>query len=445
MSKAKTNNKKKNKNTANKSTRSKRPRSNKAKVDNTAIAKQAIADKDCAFCPVFNSCGACQLLDVPYKTQCIQKQEWLETLFEDEFNYDTEVLPFMDMPDPFFYRNKVASPFVYDTHSKPKKGGKRAILTGMYAAHSHRLVDSSQCLLENKHAKQVVVAVKRLMSKYGIEPYNEDAGRGFMRHVIVRVGHNTDEVLVTLITNEKQFTGAKNFSRELVKACPFITTIVQNVNTRQTKVLLGDEGEKTLYGSGFILDDLCGLSFRISSHSFYQINAIQTESLYRQAIKLAGLSGSETVVDAYCGTGTIGLVAAEGLPEFSDSHAKKVIGFDCVSSAISDARSNAKHNGINNAEFIVGDAGSCMQRLASQYDSIDVVLMDPPRAGSDEKFLSNLVKLSPKTVVYISCNPQTQVRDIHYLQDRGYRLVKLQGVDMFPHTKHVESIAVLDR
>ena len=253
----------------------------------------------------------------------------------------------------------------------------------------------------------------------------------------MRVGHTSGEVLVTLVTNGAEFPASRAFCRELVKRCPFITTVVQNVNTRQTNVILG-EREQRLYGPGFILDKLCGLSFRISSQSFYQVNAVQTEVLYNAAIDLAALSGGERAIDAYCGTGTIGLVAAA-------RGAGEVVGVDSVESAIRDARQNARHNGVENARFVAADAGEFMRRLAADGERADVVLMDPPRAGSSEEFIDALAELAPERVVYISCNPETQVRDCRLLRDRGYAVRIVQPVDMFPHTDHVETVALLAR
>ena len=222
-----------------------------------------------------------------------------------------------------------------------------------------------------------------------------------------------------------------------MRRCPRITSVVQNVNERQTNVILG-EREQTLYGPGFILDKLCGLSFRISSQSFYQVNAVQTEVLYERAIDLAGFTGSETAIDAYCGTGTIGLVAAK-------RGARQVIGVDTVASAVRDARENAKHNGVENARFAVGDAGAFMRERAAAGDAVDVLLMDPPRAGSSEEFLAAAVTLAPRRIVYISCNPTTQVRDLAFLRQHGYAVRTVQPVDMFPHTDHIETIALVER
>lgn len=413
-------------------------------------------------CPHARECGACQHVNESYADQLARKDERMAQLFA-EFE-GVEVRSILGMEHPYYYRNKVISPYAPGrriaadgdgrTH---RKSGRRAasdrgrgagsrrradgpryeILCGMYAAGTHRIVATDECLVENELAKRVVLTIRQLMPKFGIQPYNEDTGTGFLRHAVVRVGHTSGEVLVTLVTNGREFPASRAFCRELVKRCPFITTVVQNVNERQTNVILG-EREQRLYGPGFILDRLCGLSFRISSQSFYQVNAVQTEVLYNTAIELARFGGTERVVDAYCGTGTIGLVAAS-------RGASEVIGIDSVESAIADARQNARHNGIENARFIAADAGDMMRRLAADGERIDVVLMDPPRAGSSEAFLDALAQLAPKRVAYISCNPQTQVRDCLHLRKRGYTLAAVQPVDMFPHTDHVETVALLTR
>lgn len=433
-------------------------------------------------CPVEDRCGACQLLHVPYERQLAGKQASIAELFDDVADEATVMHAIAGMAEPFYYRNKVVSPYAPGKRIKQKPAGGNGhsgnrpkptradrhaptheILCGMYAAGTHRIVPTDSCLIENRVAKKIILAIRDLMPAFRIEPYREDTNTGFLRHAVVRVGHTTGEVLVTLVTNGRQFPGSKAWVRELTRRCPEITSIVQNVNTRQTNVILGTS-EIRLYGPGFILDKLCGLSFRISSQSFYQVNSSQTEVLYRRAIELAQLTGRETVIDAYCGTGTIGLAAAQGLGD--GERAAKVIGVDEVAASIRDARENAKHNGIDNAEFVADDAGAFMRRLAadtgaavgkpssdadaptdreltgSTTDPVDVVLMDPPRSGATEDFLEALVALSPRRVVYISCNPQTQVRDVAYLAERGYSIETIQPVDMFPHTEHVENIVV---
>lgn len=425
-----------------------------------------------SLCPAERLCGACQLLSVPYERQLAEKQARMEDLFEGLLSPEAKVMGILGMENPFHYRNKVISPYApgrklpSKAPSRPdaKEGGRegkarsrkaparREILCGMYAQGTHRIVATDECLLENRTAKKIVLAIRDLMPRFRIEPYDEDAQTGFLRHAVVRVGHESGEVLVTLVTNGRMFPGGKNFVRELVRRCPEITTVVQNVNTRNTNVVLGDEAEHTLYGPGFILDRLCGLSFRISSRSFYQVNSVQTEVLYRAAIQLAGLTGEETVLDAYCGTGTIGLVAARGLPEpgsvaadgARSPGAARVIGVDNVVSAIADAKSNAAHNKVDNAEFHAQDAGEFMRELALRDERVDVLLMDPPRAGASEEFLRAVADLRPRRTVYVSCNPKTQARDAAWLAQHGFEITAMQPVDMFPHTEHVENICVFE-
>lgn len=402
-------------------------------------------------CPIARECGACSAIDVPYDQQLTRKQRIVADLFYDIAGSDSSLPPIVGMEDPFRYRNKIASPFASGRPAKPRgesKGKKvpprREILCGMYAAGTHRIIPVQSCPVEHPSGRRIVNAVRAVMQRYGVEPYDEDAGTGFMRHCVVRVGHESGEVLVTLVTNGREFPGGRNFARELVKRCPEITTVVQNVNARATNAILGTE-EHTLFGPGFILDTLCGLSFRISSHSFYQVNGMQTEVLYRIAIEEAHMGGAGganrpiTVMDAYCGTGTIGLVAA------ASAENVQVIGVDNVESAIRDARQNAAHNGIGNAEFVIDDAGAFMRRYADEGRSLDVLLMDPPRAGSSPEFLEAACALKPQRIVYISCDPETQARDAKYLRKRGYHLDSLRLVDMFPHTDHVETVVLMSR
>lgn len=396
----------------------------------------------CALCPAFGRCGGCSRLDVPYEDQLSAKEQQVAALFEGIAPADA-LLPILGMNDPFHYRNKVISPYA------PAKGAKRKrkdakltradILTGMYETGTHRLIPTDTCAIENETAKKVTLAIRDIMARWNMEPYNEDTGAGFVRHAVVRVGHKSGEVLVTVVTNGEEFPASKAFCRELARRVPEVTTIVQNVNTRQTNVILGDK-ERVLFGPGFILDTLCGLTFRISSQSFYQVNAAQTEVLYDEAIRLANLTGVETVIDAYCGTGTIGLVAAS-------RGAARVIGVDSVEAAIRDAANNARHNGVENAEFVAQDATAFMKELTASEERPQplVLLMDPPRAGSTPEFLAGAAALAPERIVYISCNPATQARDVRQLVKSGYEVRAIRPVDMFPHTDHVESIVMLER
>ena len=420
------------------------------------------AKGSCALCPVFGRCGGCSQLDVPYARQLATKERQVRALFAD-LAAPEALLPILGMDDPFHYRNKVASPYApakgrsakgsgrgkaarAPRSGKPAKGKGREgglsradILTGMYETGTHRLIPTDACAIENETAKRVTLAIRDIMARWNMEPYDEDAGTGFVRHAVVRVGHTSGEVLVTVVTNGDQFPASKAFCRELARRVPEVTTVVQNVNTRQTNVILGDE-ERVLYGPGFILDTLCGLTFRISSQSLYQVNATQTEVLYDEAIRMANLTGVETVIDAYCGTGTIGLVAAS-------RGAARVIGVDSVEAAIRDAANNARHNGVENAEFVAQDATAFMKELAASEERPQplVLLMDPPRAGSTPEFLAGAAALAPERIVYISCNPATQARDVRQLVKSGYEVRAIRPVDMFPHTDHVESIVMLER
>lgn len=384
-------------------------------------------------CPAFGTCGGCTALDVPYAEQLARKQVALKELFQDVAPADAFLDP-LGMEEPYGYRSKVISPFV---RSKARGAPQDRILTGMYALGTHRVIPVERCVVEHPLGQRVVRAIRQIMARHGMEPYDEDTSTGFMRHVVIRLGHESGEVLVTLVTNGREFPHARSFCKELRAKVPEITSIVQNVNLRQTNVILGEE-EKTLYGPGFILDTLCGLSFRISSRSFYQTNATMTSILYTTAIGLAEVRG-KAVIDAYCGTGTLGLVCAK-------AGAARVIGVDNVRDAIADARLNAKHNAIENAEFYTEDATTFMEASAARRDFADdelVILLDPPRAGSTPEFVRAACSLEPKRIIYISCNPKTQRRDVDEFRACGYGIEAIVAVDMFPHTNHMESIVAL--
>lgn len=415
----------------------------------------------CYTCEVSDRCGGCAYLSVPYEEQLELKRRAVEGLFSD-IAPGVRVKPVSGMETPLHYRNKVTSPFAPAHSSKgvkrkaPDARGKRKgkdsrargrrVLCGMYAKGTHDIVPTDDCLIENETGKAVVLAVRDLMQKWDIAPYDEDSGTGFMRHAIVRAARSSGEVLVTLVANSEDFPNSKSFARELKKRVPEITSIVHNINLRKTNVVLG-ERERVLFGPGFILDNICGLSVRISSQSFYQVNSVQTDVLYSRAIDMAELTGKETVLDAYCGAGVIGLVAAK-------RGAARVIGVECVGSAVEDAMQNAKHNGISNASFAVADATDFMMEaaagerpeLAGCAGGEDLVLMmDPPRAGATEEFLHAASRLRPSRIVYISCDPKTQARDVRYLVAHGYEVREIQPVDMFPHTDHIENIVSLAR
>ena len=271
------------------------------------------------------------------------------------------------------------------------------------------------------------------MKKMRIKPYDEDTREGIIRHILIRSGYYSHQIMVTLVTNVDSFPGRNNFVKELHKECPEITTIVQNVNHRDTNVILGEK-ENILMGKGFIEDSLLGVRFQISSKSFYQVNPVQTEKLYSEAIKKAELTGSEKILDAYCGIGTIGLIASK--------HAKEVTSVEIVEDAIRDAKKNARLNNITNVNFFVGDASDFIVNEANNKKQYDVIFIDPPRKGSDERFLTSVKKLLPKRVVYVSCDPATLARDVKFLSDK-YEVKSVTPVDMFPHTFHVECVTLL--
>ena len=375
-------------------------------------------------CPHSKKCGGCQLQNLDYKEQLAHKERTCIRLL-GKF---CRVEPIIGMENPYHYRNKVQAAF----------GTTRAgrIISGIYQSSTHNIVAVDSCMTEDETADRIIVDIRRLLRDFKMTTYNEVTGRGFLRHVLVKRGFQTNEVMVVLVTGTPIFPARNNFTRALLKLHPEITTIIQNVNDRYTSMLLG-QNEKTLYGPGYITDILCGLRFRISAKSFYQINPVQTEVLYGKAMEFAGLTGKETVIDAYCGIGTIGMVAAK--------NAGQVLGVEVNRDAVRDARENTKLNRIKNIRFVCADAGDFMVDMANAGESCDVLLMDPPRAGSDTAFLSCALTLAPRRIVYVSCNPETLARDLNFLTKRGYRAEKIQPVDMFPHTDHVETVAVLTR
>lgn len=401
-------------------------------------------------CAAVGKCGGCQYIDMPYDQQLKKKQRTVEQLLK---GYG-KVEAIIGMEQPEHYRNKVHAVFDF------QKG--KGIVSGIYREGTHTVVPVDGCLLEDRKADEIIVSVRELAKSFKYKTYDEDTGYGLLRHVLVRVGHTTGQIMVVLVLSSPILPSRKNFVNALCKLHPEIATIILNVNNKKTSMVLGEK-EQVIYGKGYIEDELCGRTFRISSRSFYQVNAVQTEQLYHKAIAYADLSGQETVVDAYCGIGTIGLAAAE--------HVKKVIGVELNQTAVRDAVTNAKINGIRNADFYHNDAGRFMIQLADAGEKADVVFMDPPRSGSTPEFMDALCRLGPEKIVYISCNPETLARDLAYLTDRDngsgpgmaagssagqrraygkkddrragggrYRVTGITPVDMFPYTDHVEVI-----
>ncbi len=375
-------------------------------------------------CPQSKKCGGCQMQNKTYEDQLRWKEINVSRLLEKYHR----VSPIIGMDNPTHYRNKVQAAFGMT------KGGK--IISGVYQSGTHSIVCVDECMLEDKKADEIIVTIRKLLPSFKLPAYSERSEMGFLRHVLIRRGFASGEIMVVLVTATPVFPSKNNFVKALLKLHPEITTIVQNINPAKTSLVLG-KNQKVLYGKGTIEDTLCGKKFRISPASFYQINPMQTQVLYTKALELAGFSGSETIVDAYCGIGTIGIIASGSV--------KRVIGVELNPAAVRDAKANSALNGIKNTEFYCADAGEFMKGMASEGERVDAVILDPPRAGSDEKFLSSLVKLSPQKTVYISCNPETLERDLAYLTVHGYRVTAVQPVDMFPFTHHIEVITILEK
>ena len=379
-----------------------------------------------SICPVHKKCGGCQLQNMSYPEQLAFKQNKVDRYLK-KFK---KPLPIIGMDDPYHYRNKVQAAFYTNRNGK--------IISGVYQSGSHNVVGIDSCQIEDRTADKIIVAVRRLMPSFKMTTYNEDTHKGFLRHILVKRGFATNQVMLVLVTGSPMFPSKNNFVKAIRKQFPEITTVVQNINPYDTNLVLGKK-QNILYGKGYIEDELCGCRFKISPKSFYQINPVQTEVLYGKAIEYANLKGNETVLDTYCGIGTIGIIAAK-------RGAGRVIGVELNGDAVRDAIDNAKANGLKNIRFYKGDAGAFMREASTEDERPDAVFMDPPRAGSSKVFLDSLISMSPKTVVYVSCNPETLARDLKYLtENSSYTVRKIQPVDMFPHTSHIETVVLLSR
>ena len=377
-----------------------------------------------SLCPVEKHCGGCQMLDMEYTEQLKRKQKVVEELFRGI----CPVKPIIGMKNPFHYRNKVHAVFDRD-----KRGN---IISGIYQENSHDVIPVETCLIEDKKADEIIGTIRGMLKSFKIRTYDEDTGYGLLRHVLIRRAFSTNEIMVVLVTASPVFPSKNNFVKALREKHPEITTIIQNINGRGTSMVLGNK-ENVLYGKGYIVDELCGCKFRISSKSFYQINPVQTEVLYGKALELAGLKGQEVVIDAYCGIGTIGIIASR--------QAGQVIGVELNQDAVKDAVNNAKMNEIDNIRFYCNDAGRFLVNMAERGDKADVVIMDPPRSGSTEEFMDSIAKLGAGKVVYVSCNPETLARDVRYMKKLGYAAEGVWPVDMFPATVHTETVVLLSK
>ncbi len=397
--------------------------SNENQKNNTASRHQKEEIKNGA-CPYLRECGGCNILRQSYQVHLAEKQKDVEKLIKKY----CKVEPIIRMENPEHYRHKVHAVFDHDRKGNP--------VSGVYEEGTHRVIPVEKCLIHNQKADAIIATIRGMLKSFKILTYDEDTGYGLLRHVMIRTGYHSGEIMVVLVLASPILPSKNNFVKALRREHPEITTVVVNVNDKKTSMVLGDK-EQVIYGKGFIEDTLCGKTFRISPKSFYQVNPQQTEILYNKAIELAALDGTETVADAYCGTGTIGLIAS--------GHAKKVIGVELNKDAVRDAVTNAKRNNAANIEFYNNDAGVFLSQMASVGEKVDVILMDPPRTGSTTQFLDAVAVMKPGKVVYISCNPVTLERDLEYLTKKGYKAQVAVPVDMFPWTGHVESIVLLQK
>ena len=373
-------------------------------------------------CRCFKRCGGCQL-DEPYKEQLARKQAKAERLLS---RY-CKVEPIIGMKEPYNYRAKVQNVYALS---------RGRIISGVYQSSDRRMVTIEDCMLENKRAQRIVKAFKGIMKQLKLTPYDMLSGRGVVRHTLIRISETTGEIMLVIVTNGAMLPAKKNLVSALRRACPEITTVVQNICTDSLPLTLGSRSV-TLYGKGCIEDELCGCRFILSPGSFYQVNPKQTEILYNTAVNAAGIEQGTKVIDAYCGTGTIGLICA--------SRGAEVIGCELEPRAVKDAQRNAKLNGIESAKFFNADAGSFMTEAAKEGYQCGVLIMDPPRAGASREFITAAGVLSPERIVYVSCGIESLARDLSLFRKEGYRTRLIQPVDMFPHTMGIECCCLLEK
>ncbi|MBV7271615.1 23S rRNA (uracil(1939)-C(5))-methyltransferase RlmD [Clostridiaceae bacterium UIB06] len=388
-------------------------------------------------CSIYKRCGGCQLQHYSYKEQLKFKRERVKACMErigklkvvgiDSNEKDNAVVVHdtIGMDNPYRYRNKVQLPV--------GKNGKDVTI-GFYAARSHEIIHMDTCNIQDEIADEVVKLIKAWSEKYAIEPYNEEAHQGIIRHVMIRKAFKTGETMVVLVTKNLNIPHVDKLVRTITENIAGIKSIIQNINDKRTNVILGQQC-KTLWGEDTISDYIGDFKFNISALSFFQVNPIQTETLYSKALEYADLTGNETVFDAYCGTGTISL--------FLSQRAKKVYGVEIIPEAIENAIENAKQNNVNNVEFIVGQSEKVIPKLIEKGVKADVVVVDPPRKGCESILLEAIAKMGPERVVYVSCDPGTLARDLKIMDELGYKTLEIQPVDMFPQTAHVECVAKL--
>jgi 23S rRNA (uracil1939-C5)-methyltransferase len=376
-------------------------------------------------CPVYYQCGGCQLQHMNYPEQLKMKQSRLEQALRRLGGINPVMLPIIGMEDPYFYRNKVQVPFGVSD--------KNEVIAGFFRRGTHEIIDTKKCFIENEESDDIILFLKTIFKKYNVETYNIDEDKGSIRTVLIKKAYATNQIMVVFITRTTTLAHSNEIIRDLTLKYPNVKTVIHNVNNIRTTKMLGTI-ENVLYGPGFIEDILMNTKFRISAQSFYQINPTQTTHLYGKAIEFADFKGNETVLDTYCGIGTIALIMA--------SKVKEVIGVDITERAIEDARSNSKLNNIKNVSFVTEDVNTYIGKVVETKQTFDVVMVDPPRDGLDQRLINGLLTMKPKKIVYISCEPSSLARDLKQLS-RYYNVVKSQAVDMFPQTYHVESVNLL--
>ncbi len=389
------------------------------------MAKQTSVDKSTGErrCGCFKRCGGCQL-DMPYKHQL----EWKQAKADRMLSCFCTVRQIIPMKDPYNYRNKVQT--VYRRTSSGR------LISGVFQSSTHSVTAVDDCMLEDKAAAKIVSELKRLFVSFKLLPFDEKTGRGLIRHTLIRTAKSTGQVMLVIVTNGPMFPSKHNFIRALLEKCPEITTVVQNISNELMPLTLGKRSV-VLYGSGKIEDELCGCKFLISPESFYQVNPVQTQLLYQTVVDSAGIKQDTEVIDAYCGVGTIGMVCAK--------QGAKVIGIESNKAAVRDAIANARLNRLDNITFVNADATQMLCEMAYKGEKCDVLIMDPPRAGSTKEFISAASSIAPETVVYVSCRIETLERDLRIFSKLGYKAEFIQPVDMFAHTTGIETVVMLKK
>ena len=377
-------------------------------------------------CSTYKRCGGCNLRHMSYKKTLELKRDIVQNLVNKNLKIDLQVKNTIGMENPFNYRNKAQYPVGLSKENKP--------VIGVFANRTHEVIETNNCMIQNKESEKIAKYICEFAKENNISVYNEEKRKGILRHIVIKVGVKTNEIMCILVLNGKEINNEENLVKELLKRFPNIKTIVKNINMQNTNVILGKENIN-IYGNGYIFDKLGDYTFKISPLSFYQINPVQTEKLYNLALEKAELTGNEILFDLYCGIGTIGIFMAK--------KAKQVYGIEIVEDAIKDAKENCKINNISNAKYYAGDTEKLLKDLIEKENIMpDVIVVDPPRKGLDKTTIENIKKINAKKVIYISCNPATLVRDISYLEDK-YKVKEIQPVDMFPFTSHVECVAVM--